>query len=232
MKCRTRSVVIRGGVRACGGRTARPFRMDGMTGSRQWLTDLGFSDWCRVAYVFGGTGWAEYSQRPALLERDENTRGGLYAVVAVDGINYDDLPAVRRFNSMQQRPDGSPLPDVPNKSKPGGWRRRSRTHGELTQRWVAGVQILYLGQTTRQTLKARIQQLRSFALGIPDRWHTGGELLWQLSDYPQNLELAVLPLSRFPDRLGGQTPLDAEKMLFREFRSYHGDRLPFANGRN
>lgn len=201
--------------------------MTSSIGSRQWLTDLGFSDWCRVAYVFGGTGWAEYSQRPALLERNEDTTGGLYAVVAVDGVDYDDLPAVRRFNSRQQRPDGSPLPDVP-----GQWRRRSRTHGELTQRWVAGVQLLYLGQTTRQTLKARIQQLRSFALGTPDRWHTGGELLWQLYDYPQMVELAVLPLSRFPDRLRGETPLDAEKMLLREFRSYHAGRLPFANGRS
>ncbi len=200
-------------------------------GNRQWLTGLGFGDWSRIGYVFSDTGWQEYSVRPALQEKGEDKRGGLYAIVVTEGFSYDDQATGARFYLTQRRPDGLRLPDLANKSKPGRWRRRSRSRAELEQRWVAGARLVYLGQTTRQTLKGRIQQLRSFALEIPDRWHTGGELLWQLSDYSERLDIGILPRPRFSDHLRGKTPLDAEKILLNEFRSDHQGKLPFANGR-
>ncbi len=185
-------------------------------GSRSWLIGLGFAEWVPIGY-FLGDGWTEYRKRPALQEK------GLYAVVmSPDSGSHGGVG--ERFHQAQVGPAGLPLPEVPNKSKPGQWRRRWWDLDDLQKRWIEDVQVLYLGKSDPK-LKVRVGQLRRFALG--GLGHTGGQILWHLRGYPESLEIGVLPLSRFPNRLP-KMPRDAEKQLLAEFRSHHGG-LPFAN---
>ncbi|MBI1884984.1 MAG: hypothetical protein HYS09_01500 [Chloroflexi bacterium] len=185
-------------------------------GSRTWLVDLGFADWVLIA-DFLSNGWAEYQMRPALQE------SGLYAVVL--GSDYHALvSASDRFYPVQMGPSGLVTPEVPNKSRPGQWRRRWWAVPDLQERWVEDADVVYLGKSDPE-LKKRLGQLRTFATG--GLGHTGGQVLWHLRGYPENLEVGVLPLSKFPSCLPA-IPRAAEKQLLAEFRSHYGQ-LPFAN---
>jgi len=184
-------------------------------GSPGWLNGLGFVEWVPMSHFLDDR-WTEYRRRPALQEP------GLYAVILSDG--SPPVAVADRFLRTQVGPSGLALPEVPNKNKPGQWRRRWWAVEDLEERWIEDVHLLYLGKSDPQ-LKVRLGQLRTFALG--GLRHTGGQVLWHLRGYPESLQIGVLPSSRFPTRLPAK-PRDAEKQLLAEFRSYHG-RLPFAN---
>lgn len=185
-------------------------------GSRQWLLDLGFSDWVSVAYMLGPE-WREYSRRP------EMQVPGLYSMVR-SSTAKSNLQDGERFNPRHVGLAGEIFQEIPNKSKPGQWRRRWWAIEALRERWLSEVELVYLGKSD-PPLKIRVGQLRRFALG--GLGHTGGQVLWQLRGYAESLDIGVLPVSRFPKTLPA-APRLAEKQLLAEFRRQFGT-LPYAN---
>jgi len=95
---------------------------------------------------------------------------------------------------------------------------------KLEEKWVFGVEVLYLGKAgtdiNRRTLRKRLSELIRHSQGKTTKQgpHRGGELLWQLKGY-ESFEVGYLPTDQ---------PEKQESRLLGLFLSKTG-RLPFAN---
>lgn len=89
----------------------------------------------------------------------------------------------------------------------------------LREKWVEGIEILYIGKAGT-SLRKRLRQYMRFGDGI-DAPHKGGRYIWQLAD---NRELLVcwkvLPATVDPEMV--------EMLTIEKFKDRYG-KLPFAN---
>ena len=96
----------------------------------------------------------------------------------------------------------------------------------LTEEWVSGALVLYVGQTgsnSKGTLRTRIRELIRFGEGVPIG-HKGGRLVWQLQE-AEKLQICWRTLQH-------DNPRGIEKELIRTFKTFHEGRRPFANLRD
>jgi hypothetical protein len=103
---------------------------------------------------------------------------------------------------------------------PAGWfkgRDPSVPIGALTDNWVDGVDVVYIGKANN--LRRRLQQYARFGNGKPVG-HWGGRLIWQLP----KCQAMLVAWRETPD----EVPREVEKRMINEFRKTHG-KSPFAN---
>jgi hypothetical protein len=103
-----------------------------------------------------------------------------------------------------------------NRSQAGNYKSSPVTRAELDDKWVAGVQLLYVGQSG--SLRERIQAYIQCGLG-KSGGHRGGSFIWELEE-PERL--------RFCWRPTRAEPRDVERRMIQKFKKLHGKR-PFAN---
>ncbi len=93
------------------------------------------------------------------------------------------------------------------------------TLARLREKWVEGVDVLYVGKSTQ--LRQRLRTLLRHCQGRSVN-HTGGEIIWQLRGYESFL-LCWRPTEPPP------APRNLETRLIQAFMRAHRGRLPFAN---
>lgn len=108
----------------------------------------------------------------------------------------------------------------------GGWfkgRDPSVSEAVLTERWVVGPQVIYVGKaggsSNKSTLHTRLRLFMQFGLGRKCA-HWGGRYIWQIAG-AKDLLVYWKPTP-------GSEPRQTEKAILAEFRQRYG-RLPFAN---
>ncbi|MCY4557600.1 MAG: hypothetical protein OXF79_14700 [Chloroflexi bacterium] len=105
-------------------------------------------------------------------------------------------------------------------------RNPNKPLADLASEWVEDTLIVYVGQTgsgTKGTLNKRIDDMIRFGQGTR-AGHWGGRLIWQLAAADQ---LLVFWRATYQD-----DPRSVEKELLKSFKSFYGNRLPFASWRN
>jgi hypothetical protein len=111
----------------------------------------------------------------------------------------------------------------PKKRKNGGVKVEdpSESVEKLKKKWVAGTTVIYIGQTTKQTLKKRLEQYMRFGRSKSIN-HEGGKFIWQLENV-HSCPIAWTVLAK-------ENPKAAERYLLEHFKEQYG-RFPFANHR-
>ena len=95
---------------------------------------------------------------------------------------------------------------------------------ELTDNWVEGTPVVYIGKAggsdSSATLQKRLTQYLRFGQGA-NVGHWGGRYIWQLAD-SKDLVVCWKVLSN-------EDPRDVEQKMIADFKAVHGGKRPFAN---
>ena len=101
--------------------------------------------------------------------------------------------------------------------KTGGLRNDPATNESLTEKWIVGERLVYIGMASI-SLRQRIRQLLRYGLSLVDN-HRGGRYLWQIEGIWEN---AMLEFETC------RNPKKEESEMLQKFFDGHG-RLPYAN---
>ena len=161
------------------------------------------------------------------LRRDLEARGfqGFLTVSALRARALSPIPSVPGVYAVIA--DTSPEPVKILSHSPAGWfkgKDPTQPVADLRDRWVEGVEILYIGKAggggsrPDRTLRARIAELLSFGTGALSA-HWGGRSVWQLEG-SENLLVAWVEAT---------DPVSLERSLIRDFKDQNNGQRPFAN---
>ena len=89
----------------------------------------------------------------------------------------------------------------------------------LQENWIENTIVIYIGQTSKQSLRERIDQYLQFGQG-KSKGHYGGRFIWQIKDSDD----LVICWTALPD----DNPKKIESQLISLFHDQYG-KLPFAN---